>query len=62
MDLTNDGAAHLPGAAAPFLSALETKLTGIPANRAGVRLHGTPGLAELLSPSALGREPATLFR
>lgn len=61
MDLTKDGAAHLPGAAAPFLSALESALAGIPANRAGVRLHGITDLPELLSPAALGREPARLL-
>ena len=49
-----DGAAHLPGAAAPFLGALSALAEGQPADRAGLRLHGVPGLAELLGPDALG--------
>ena len=49
MTLDEDGAAHLPGAAAPFLLALEGVLAGLPADRAGIRLHGVTGLAKILS-------------
>jgi len=48
------GAAHLRGAAAPFLSALEAIVDGLPRDKAGVRLRGVTGLAELLAPNALG--------
>ncbi|MCW3834760.1 phytanoyl-CoA dioxygenase family protein [Sphingomonas canadensis] len=54
MNLHEHGAAHLPGAAAPFLDALEAVAAGLPADQAGIRLHGVPGLAELLGPGALG--------
>ena len=61
MNLTISGAAHIQGAAAPFLSGLELVLEEAPADRAGVRLRGIPGLSEMLSPSALGSEPARLL-
>lgn len=48
MTLEEDGAAHLPGAAVPFLSRLEALLAGLPADQAGIRLHGIPGLGEIL--------------
>lgn len=48
MNLEEHGAAHLPGAAAPFLSALEEALANQPADRAGIRLHGVPGLGAIL--------------
>jgi hypothetical protein len=51
--LDEQGAARLHGAAAPFLGALDAIAAGLPQNRAGVRLHGVAGLAELLD--ALGR-------
>ncbi|MBB4099739.1 phytanoyl-CoA dioxygenase family protein [Sphingomonas kyeonggiensis] len=54
LSLNEDGAAHLPGAAAPFLGALSALAEGQPADRAGLRLHGVPGLVELLDPDALG--------
>ncbi|MDV3458570.1 phytanoyl-CoA dioxygenase family protein [Sphingomonas sp. HF-S4] len=54
MNLDEHGAAHLPGAAAPFLDALERVAAAVPADRAGVRLHGVPGLAQLLAADALG--------
>ncbi|WP_227698549.1 phytanoyl-CoA dioxygenase family protein [Sphingomonas hengshuiensis] len=52
--LEDHGAAHLPGAAAPFLSALEALASRVPVARGGVRLHGVEGLAELLAPDVLG--------
>lgn len=54
MTLEQDGAAHLSGAAASFLDALETVLARVRADRAGVRLHGVAGLAELLGSDELG--------
>lgn len=54
LSLNEDGAAHLPGAAAPFLGLLRALAEGQPAERAGIRLHGVPGLAELLAHDALG--------
>jgi hypothetical protein len=54
LSLEQDGAAHLPGAAAPFLAALERVAGSVAPDRAGVRLHGVPGLAELLFSNALG--------
>lgn len=48
MTLEEDGAAHLQGAAAPFLDRLEAVLAGQPADQAGIRLHGVAGLAEIL--------------
>jgi len=61
MTLEEHGAAHLPGAAAPFLSALETALARLPADRAGIRLHGLAGLADLLGPDSLGSCAAQLL-
>lgn len=61
MNLQEHGAARLHGAAAPFLSALEAMLADLPTNRAGVRLHGIAGLAELLAPDALGSCAAQLL-
>ena len=58
MTFEEDGAAHLPGAAAPFLVALEQVLAGLPADRAGIRLHGVPGLAAILD--AIGNSLAQL--
>ncbi|MBX3565349.1 MAG: phytanoyl-CoA dioxygenase family protein [Sphingomonas sp.] len=54
MNLEEHGAAHLPGAAAPFLVQLEHVLAALPQDRAGVRLHGAAGLIALLAPDALG--------
>ncbi|HVJ02979.1 MAG TPA: phytanoyl-CoA dioxygenase family protein [Sphingomonas sp.] len=54
LDFHEHGAAHLRGAAAPFLSALEAIVASLPTDRAGVRLHGVAGLAQLLAPGALG--------
>ncbi|MEN3748641.1 phytanoyl-CoA dioxygenase family protein [Sphingomonas sp. HF-S3] len=61
MTLEDHGAAHLPGAAAPFLDALEVALAGQPRDRAGIRLHAVPGLAMLLAHDALGRCAARLL-
>lgn len=69
MNLEEHGAAHLPGAAAPFLSELEAALDGLPIDQAGIRLHGVTGLAPLLAEIAsraaqlAGRRPvrAILF-
>ena len=58
MTLEEQGAAHLPGAAAPFFAALEHALAGLPADQAGIRLHGVTGLAELLR--AIGSSAAQL--
>ena len=54
LEFERDGAAHLAGAAAPFLSRLRALANALPADKAGLRLHGVPGLAELLAPNALG--------
>jgi len=54
LNLDEHGAAHLPGAAAPFLDGLECVIAGVPQDRAGVRLYGIGGLADLLAPDALG--------
>lgn len=54
LDFERDGAAHLAGAAAPFLSELHALAASLPAEKAGLRLHAVPGLAELLAPDALG--------
>ena len=54
LDFERDGAAHLAGAAAPFLGELRALAEALPADRAGLRLHGVDGLAELLASDALG--------
>ena len=56
MNLEEHGAAHLPGAAAPFLGALEGVLPL--AAQAGIRLHGVIGLADILD--AIGSSAAQL--
>ncbi|GAA0730472.1 phytanoyl-CoA dioxygenase [Sphingomonas sp. ABOLD] len=58
LDFERDGAAHLAGAAAPFLTRLRALAGILPADRAGLRLHGVDGLAELLAPDALGATAA----
>lgn len=58
MTLEEDGAAHLPGAAAPFLVRLEALLAGLPADQAGIRLHGIPSLGKILG--EIGRSVAQL--
>jgi hypothetical protein len=60
LSLEDHGAAHLAAAAAPFLEALEHLLAGLHEDRAGLRLHGIAGLAELFSPEALGSCAAQL--
>jgi len=52
--LDRDGAAHFPEAAIPLLDRLEALAASVPPDRAGARLHGNPGLAALLAPTALG--------
>jgi hypothetical protein len=49
--LSKHGAAYHPHAALPILHALEHLLGACPPDRAGVRLHGLPGLADLLAPA-----------
>ncbi|WP_239987453.1 phytanoyl-CoA dioxygenase family protein [Sphingosinithalassobacter portus] len=61
MNLDEHGAAHLPGAAAPFLDALDAMAAALPQSRAGVRLTGVPQLGPLLAANALGRHAATLL-
>lgn len=46
-----DGAELHAGAAASLLPALEAALAGLPDEQAGIRLHGIPSLAALLSPN-----------
>ncbi|NLS26848.1 hypothetical protein S2M10_18350 [Sphingomonas sp. S2M10] len=53
-DFERDGAAHLAGAAAPFLDRLHALAASLPPNKAGLRLHGVSALAELLAADALG--------
>jgi hypothetical protein len=52
--LDEHGAAHLPGAAAPFLARLYALAESLPRGKAGLRLHGIDGLAALLAPDSLG--------
>jgi len=59
--LEDHGAVRQLGAAAPFLGALHFIAADLPAGRAGLRLHGIAGLAELAGFDALGREPARLL-
>ncbi|WP_066726758.1 phytanoyl-CoA dioxygenase family protein [Sphingomonas pituitosa] len=54
LDLERDGAAHLAGAAAPFLARLHALAASLPADKAGLRLHGVTELVGLLAPDALG--------
>jgi len=54
LDFHEHGAARLHGAAVPFLSRLEAIVAKLPGDRAGIRLHGVEGLAELLAPQATG--------
>lgn len=54
LDFRQHGAARLNGAASPFLSRLEAIVAELPRDRAGIRLHGVEGLAELLAPQATG--------
>lgn len=58
LDFERDGAAHLAGAAAPFLSRLQALAASLPADKAGLRLHGVEGLPALLAADALGAAPA----
>ena len=61
-DLTTQGAAHHPGAANAMLPALHRLIAALPADRAGLRLHGNPLLADLLAPdSAPGRIAAAML-
>ena len=54
--LKHHGAALYPGAALAVLGDLETALADLPADNAGLRLHGIPGLAAPLDASGpLGR-------
>jgi hypothetical protein len=48
LTLDRDGARLLPGAASGVLPAIEAALAEVPAERAGVRLHGLAGLRALL--------------
>lgn len=58
LDFERDGAAHLAGAAAPFLARLRALAAVLPADRAGLRLQGVDGLAQLLGLDALGATAA----
>lgn len=58
LDFERDGAAHLAGAAAPFLARLRALAEDLPADKAGLRLHGVDGLAEILALDALGATAA----
>lgn len=51
LTLDRDGALLLPGAASGVLSAIEAALAEVPAERAGVRLHGLAALHNLLAPT-----------
>jgi hypothetical protein len=48
LTIEHHGAALFPGAALSILGQIETRLADLPADRAGLRLHGIPGLAALL--------------
>jgi hypothetical protein len=58
LNLEEHGAAHLAGATAPFLSALEDVLAGLPADQAGIRLNAVTGLADILG--GIGNSTAQL--
>ncbi len=61
-DLTTQGAVHHFGAASVMLPALHRLIADLPADRAGVRLHGHPLLADLLEPDgAPGRIAAAVL-
>jgi hypothetical protein len=49
-----DGAAHLAGAAAPFLAPLHALAASLPTDKAGLRLHAVPELATSLASGARG--------
>ena len=56
LTIEHHGAALYRGAASSILAALETMVGGLPANQAGLRLHGITGLEQLLGLSGpLGR-------
>jgi hypothetical protein len=56
LTIEHHGAALFPGAALSILDDLEAVFAGLPADQAGLRLHGIPGLAALLdSGSPIGR-------
>jgi len=48
LTIERHGAALYPGAALSILDDLEAAFAGLPADQAGLRLHGIPGLAALL--------------
>ena len=48
LTIEHHGAALYPGAALSILDDLEAAFAGLPADQAGLRLHGIPGLAALL--------------
>lgn len=48
LTIEHHGAALFPGAALSILGQLETLLANLPADQAGLRLYGIPGLAALL--------------
>ena len=58
LDFHEHGAARRHGAAVSFLSALREIAESLPQRRAGLRLHGIPELAALLSPDLLGASAA----
>lgn len=61
-DLDRDGACHLPGAASAHLPAIKAALSGLPTDRAGVRIHGNTPLRVLLAADgAIGRIAATVM-
>ena len=59
LDFDTDGAALHRGAALSILGALEAALARVPSERAGVRLHGIPDLAGIVSAGALHAVAAT---
>ncbi|MHA6718526.1 phytanoyl-CoA dioxygenase family protein [Sphingomonas sp. RS6] len=58
LDFERDGAAHLAGAAAPFLGDLDALARSLPGDRAGLRLHDVAGLSDRLAIDALGAAAA----
>lgn len=56
LDFEKDGAVRLERAALPFLPVLDDALADVPNDRAGIRLYGRTGLAEMVGPDGgLGR-------
>lgn len=62
LDFVRDGAERIPRAAVPALDAITERLAALPFKRAGLRLNGLEGLAELLSTAGtIGRRASEIL-